>query len=94
MDLVSAIEAFNTASDPKIELRGTFRDGHFEARLPRVGRTIHVKVGITGKFEPTPQDLAWLCQEARRAADPGLALLAAALDALGEAGGGAGTNEG
>jgi hypothetical protein len=82
MDLLSLIEAFNAVSEPKIELEGRFRDGHTEAILPRVGRTINVAAGITGMNGPTVQDVAYLCQEARRAADPGLVLLGAALDAL------------
>jgi hypothetical protein len=82
MDLLSAIEAFNAVSEPKIKLRDTFREGHTEATLPRVGRTINVKEGMTGINGPTAQDLAYLCQEARLAAEPGFALLSAALDAF------------
>ena len=85
MNLVSAVEAFNAVSEPKIGLNGAFRDAHTEATLPRVGQTIRVKAGMTGLNGPTMQDLAHLCQEARRAADPGFALLAAALDILGKA---------
>lgn len=37
-------------------------------------------------FDPevkaTPADMAWLCEEARRAMEPGLALLSEGLDAL------------
>ena len=93
MDLVSAIEAFNAVSEPKIGLEGRFRDGHTEAILPRVGRTIHVAAGINGMNGPTVQDVAYLCQEARRAADPGLVLLTAALDVLDLVGGNVGDDK-
>ena len=81
MDIVTAIEAFNTTSEPKIGLRGTFRDAHTEATLPRMGVTITIEPGM-GTRRVSAKDLALLCQEAKCAADPGLALLSAALDSL------------
>ena len=87
MDLVVAIEAFNGSSDLRIELHPT-RDGRITASLPRVGRTILVQGSSFDKeVAVTAQDLAWLCKEAKHASAPGLALLAAALDALADVAG-------
>jgi hypothetical protein len=83
MDIVTALETFNSTSEPKIGIRGTFRDGHTEATLPRMGVTIIIGAGM-GKKRVSAKDIALLCQEAKRAADPGLTLLSAALDALSE----------
>jgi len=83
MDIIAAVEAFNAVSEPKIVVRGTFRDVHFEATLPRVGRSINLGKGMTEAHKGSVQDLA-LLSEARRAAEPGLALLSAALNALHE----------
>jgi hypothetical protein len=84
MDLTTAIEAFNQAGEPKIELLTT-RDGRVVAKLPRLGREIVVE---GSRFNPdvkvTAADVAGLCEEARLAAAPGLALLDAGLGALGE----------
>ena len=82
MDLVSAIKAFNAASEQKIEFLPVNREGHMSVRLPRTGRTIRVMRGVTDRFPVRAEDIVLLCQEARRAAAPGLALLAAALDGL------------
>ena len=88
MNLTSAIEAFNESSEPKIEL-GPRRDGSVVAQLPRVGREIRV-VGsqFSTRNQVTAADVALLCEEARRAFAPGLALLEAALAAFGELKGG------
>ena len=82
MNLVAAIEAFNETSQATIELLPT-RNGSTMARLPRVGRDItvegsphlhHVKVDV--------EEVALLCEEARRAIAAGMALLEAGLGAL------------
>jgi len=83
MDLETAIEAFNESSQPQIPLQPT-RDGRVTAMLPRVGREIIIRGSITGTVEATAEDVAWLCEEARRAFAPGMALLEAALGALTE----------
>ena len=87
-ELGNAIDAFNESSDPKIELLTT-RDGRTTATLPRVGRQIIVFPNLDGSVRPTAEDIAWLCEEARRAASPtlaaaapSLALIAAALGSL------------
>src|SRR5918997_500788 len=80
-DLETALEAFNESSQPQIELQAT-RDGRITAVLPRVGREIIVRGSITGTVEVTAEDVAWLCEEARRAFAPGMGLLEAALGAL------------
>jgi hypothetical protein len=86
MDLTAAVEAFNASSQPQIELRPT-RDGRVNAFLPRVGREILVEGSrFNQEVKVTAADAAWLAEEARRAAAPGLALLEAALGALGELG--------
>jgi len=82
MDLTAAIEAFNTSSQPQIELLTT-RDARVVAKLPRVNREIIVKDSSFNKnVKVTVADVAWLCEEARRAVAPGMALLEAALGAL------------
>jgi hypothetical protein len=84
MNLVSAIEAFNRISQPKIELRVT-RDGRTVARLPRLGREIVVKsTPLNPKLQVSSQDIALLCEEAQLAVAPGMALLEAALAAMGK----------
>ena len=84
MNLTAAIEAFNAASQPQIVLQTT-RDGRVTARLPRVGREIIVEGSPFNKdVKVTAEDVAWLCEEARRAFAPGMALLEAGLGALGD----------
>jgi hypothetical protein len=84
MDLVADIEAFNKSSQPPIELLVT-RDSRTVAKLPRVAREIVVKETPQNKdVKVTPQDVAWLCEEARLASAPGMALLEAGLGALGQ----------
>jgi hypothetical protein len=84
MDLVAHIEAFNKSSQPPIELLVT-RDSRTVAKLPRVAREIVVKGTPRNKdIKVTPQDVAWLCEEARLASAPGMALLEAGLSALGQ----------
>jgi len=85
MDLTAAIEAFNKSSRPQINVSST-RDTRVIAQLPRVGREI-----IVGDADPaysdakvTAKDIAWLCEEARRASAPGMALLEDGLAALSE----------
>ena len=70
MDLETAIEAFNESSQPQIDRQAT-RDGRVTAVLPRVGREIIVRGSITGTVEVKAEDVAWLCEEARRAFAPG-----------------------
>ncbi len=84
MDLVSAIETFNKTSQPPIELQVT-RDGRTLARLPRLGKQIVVR-GTRLNQRPTvsSQDIALLCEEAQLAIAPGMALLEAALAAMGK----------
>lgn len=82
MNLTAAIEAFNKSSQPQIELQPT-RDGRVNAVLPRVGREILVQGSQFKKdVQVTPEDVALLCEEARLAFAPGMALLEAALGAL------------
>ena len=84
MNLTAAIEAFNKKSEPHIELLTT-RDGRVVATLPRMGREIIVEgSSFSPGIEVTAGDIALLCEEARRASAPGLALLDAGLVALGE----------
>ena len=82
MSILTAIEAFNKESQPEITVITT-RDGRVTAKLPRVGREIVVH---DSSFKPnvkvTAVDIAWLCEEARRATEPGMALLSEGLDAL------------
>jgi hypothetical protein len=81
--LITAIEAFNKSSSPQIEVFGT-RDTRTVAQLPRVGRDIIVEDADPSYSDAkvTADDIAWLCEEARRASAPGMALLEAALSAL------------
>jgi hypothetical protein len=82
MSLTDAIEAFNKSSEPRIELRPR-RDGRVNAHLPRVGREILVEGSPFNKeVQVAATDIAWLCEEARRAAAPGMALLEAGLGEL------------
>jgi hypothetical protein len=82
MNPIAAIEAFNESSLPQIDLRPV-RDGRVTAFLPRLGREILVKDSETMEdVRVTAEDVAWLCEEARRAFAPGMALLEAALGAL------------
>jgi hypothetical protein len=84
MDLTAAIEAFNASSQPQIELLTT-RDARVVAKLPRVNREIIVQDSAFNEaVKVTAADVAWLCEEARRAVAPGMALLEAALGALGD----------
>jgi hypothetical protein len=83
MNLVAAIEAFNKSSQPPIELLVT-RDSRTVAKLPRVAREIIVKEPPDKDVKVTLQDVAWLCEEARLASAPGMALLEAGLGALGQ----------
>ena len=84
MDLISAIETFNEAGGPQIELLTT-RDGRVRATLPRLKREIIVEGSRFNKdVKVTAADVAALCEEARLAFAPGMALLQAGLGALGE----------
>ena len=84
MDLVAAIEAFNQTGQPRIELR-TLRDGRIVALLPRLGREIAVKrAELDARAKVSSQDIALLCEEAQLAIAPGMALLEAALAAMGK----------
>jgi len=84
MNLTAAIEAFNESSQPQIVL-GPRRDGRVVASLPRVGREILSEGSRFNKdVKVTAEDVAWLCEEARRALAPGMALLEAGLGALGD----------
>ncbi len=82
MNLIAAIEAFNESSQPQIDLRPS-RDGRVSAFLPRLGREILVEDSqFKEDVRVTAEDVAWLCEEARRAFAPGMALLGAGLSAL------------
>ena len=78
LELENAINAFNASSDPQIELVTT-RDSRTIAKLPRAAREIIVAPNQGGSVRPTPRDIAWLCEEARRAASPTLAAAAPSL---------------
>jgi hypothetical protein len=79
MNLLAAIEALNESSPPQIVLK-TSRDGRVTAVLPRVGREIIIEGSQFNKEVKVPvEDIAWLCEEARRAFAPGMALLEAGL---------------
>lgn len=83
MNLTDAIEAFNQTSQLQITLK-TSRDGRVTAHLPRVGREVLVEGSpFNTEVKVTALDVAWLCEEARRASAPGMALLEAGLGALG-----------
>ena len=82
MSILAAIEVFNKTSQPEIAVVTT-RDGRVTAKLPRVGREIIVQdSSFNPEVKAAPADMAWLCEEARRAMAPGMALLSEALDAL------------
>ena len=82
MNLVTAIETFNKSNQSQVTLQPT-RDGRVTAVLPRVGREIMVQGSTFNKdVKLTASDIAWLCDEARHALAPGMALLEAALTAL------------
>ena len=84
MDLVAAIDAFNQHGLPRIELRTT-GDGRVVALLPRLGREIVVKgTPQNPRLKVSTQDVALLCEEAQLAIAPGMALLEAALAAMGK----------
>ena len=84
MDLVAAIEAFNKTGKPPIELL-VARDGRTVAKLPRLGREIVVKGTVLNpRVKVSSQDIALLCEEAQLAIAPGMALLEAALAAMGK----------
>ena len=83
MNLVDAIEAFNQRGWPRIELREQ-ADGRVTALLPRLGREVLVKgPRLSPEFQVSSQALALLCEEAQLAVAPGIALLEAALAAMG-----------
>ena len=83
MDVIKAITALNECSQPQIELVTT-RSNRTIAKLPRSGRqvTLDVDPSFEENVKVTARDMAWLCEEARRASAPGMALLEAALGAL------------
>ncbi len=83
MSLTAAIEAFNETTTQKIVLHPT-RDGRITATLPRVGRDIVIQGNITKTLFVGPKDVALLCQEARLALAPALALIEAAAEELSE----------
>ena len=61
------------------------RDGRTVAELPRLGREIVVKgTPLNRKLKLSSQDIALLCEEAQLAIAPGIALLEAALAAIGK----------
>ena len=85
MNLTTAIEDYNKSSHRKIRLT-TSRDGRVTAKLPLVGRAILVEGSpFNTEVKVSAADLAWLCEEARRASAPGMALIEASLAQLGEA---------
>ena len=77
MSLIAAIEAFNDTTTQKITLHPT-RDGRVTATLPRVGKDVVVQGNITKTLFVGPKDIALLCEEARLAMAPALALIEAA----------------
>jgi hypothetical protein len=81
MELIEAIDAFNKSSSPQIDVSPT-RDGRSIAHLHRVNREINVSDARFSDAKVTAEDIAWLCEEARRASAPGMALLEAALSVL------------
>jgi hypothetical protein len=83
MNLTAAIEAFNESSQPQINVSPT-RAGSMIAYLPRVDRQILVEDSRFTDDKVTAEDIGWLCEEARRAFAPGMALLEAGLSALSE----------
>ena len=84
MNLVAAIEAFNQHGQPRIDMQ-VAREGHTVARLPRLGKQIIVKgTRLDPRVRVSSQDIALLCEEAQLAIAPGMALLEAALAAMGK----------
>ena len=82
MNLTTAIETFNKCSQSQVKLQTT-RDGRVTAVLPRVGREIIIEGSTFNKdVKITVADIAWLCEEARRALSQSTALLEAGLNAL------------
>jgi hypothetical protein len=82
---LTAIEALNESSAPQIDVF-VARDTRTVARLPRVGREVQVEdadPAFSGA-KVTADDIAWLCEEARRTSAPGMAFFEAALSALGD----------
>ena len=77
--LTEAIELYNQTATRKIELKTT-RDGRVTAILPHLGKEAVVHGSITHTREVTAHDIALVCQEARLAMAPALALLDAALE--------------
>lgn len=83
MRLVEVIEAFNQQGRPRIEL-SVLADGRTVAHLPRLGKEILVQGSVSNpKLKASSQDIALLCEEAQLAIAPGMALLEAALAAMG-----------
>jgi hypothetical protein len=84
MNLVAAIEAFNQHGQPHIGLQRR-PDGRTVAVLPRLGKEILVRGSPQNPaHKVTSQDIALLCEEAQLAIAPGMALLEAALAAMGK----------
>jgi hypothetical protein len=84
MNLIAAIGAFNQHGQPRIELQQR-QDGCTVAQLPRLGREIVVKgADPDPRQKVSSQDIALLCEEAQLAIAPGMALLEAALAAMGK----------
>jgi len=83
MDIFKAIDALNESSRPQIEVVTT-RSNRTIAKLPRTSRQVTLKVdpSFEENVKVTARDMAWLCEEARRASAPGMDLLEAALGAL------------
>lgn len=81
MNLIAAIDAFNETTAQKIVLHPT-RDGRVTATLPRLGKDVLVQGNITKTLFVGPKDIALLCQEARLALAPALALIDAMAEAL------------
>ena len=82
MSILAAIEAFNKTSQPEIAVLTT-RDGRVTAKLPRVGREITVQDStLNSEVKVSVEGMAWLCEEAHQAMEPGMALLSEGLNAL------------
>lgn len=82
-NLVAAIERFNRLGRPRIELAQA-GDGRTVATLPRLGKQITVQGSPRQPKPVSAQDIALLCEEAQLAIAPGMALLEAALAAMGK----------
>lgn len=81
-DVFAAIAAFNKSSQPEITVLTT-RDGRTVAKLPRLGHEIVIAEStLNPSIKVTAKDMAMLCEEARLASAPGLALLDVGLAAL------------